>query len=93
MQRRVFDVQIPADEWDDPPSLVPIEPDLSAIRVPTYVVSGGQDMDHFQNIARHLAAEIPDAHLVELDWAGHLPALERPAETAALLTGFLTDPA
>ncbi len=93
MQRRAFDVQIPADEWDDPPSLVRIDPDLSAIRVPTYVVSGGKDMGQFQNIARHLAKEIPDAQLVELDWAGHLPALERPAETAALLTGLLADPA
>ena len=92
MQRQAFDIQIPADEWDDPPSLVKVDPDLSAIKVPTYVVLGGQDMDHFQNIARHLAAEIPDAHLVELGWAGHLPALERPAETAALLTGFLADP-
>lgn len=93
MQRRAFDVQLAADEWDDPPELVRVEPDLAAIKIPTYVVLGGQDMDHFQNIARHLAEQIPDAHLVELGWAGHLPALERPAETSALLTGFLAEPA
>lgn len=92
MQRHAFDVQLAADEWPDPPRLEPVTPDLAAFDVPTFVVSGGHDMDHFQDIARHLAATIPDAHLVELPWAGHLPSLERPAEVSAMLTGFLTDP-
>ena len=82
MQRRAFEMQMPADEWADPPSLVREDPDLASFTAPTHVVSGGHDLDHFQNIARHLAAEIPDAHLIELDWAGHLPSMERPAETA-----------
>lgn len=91
MQRRAFDVQLPADEWPDPPEPEPVDPDLSAFELPVYVVLGGHDLDHFQNVARHLAAAIPDGHLIELDWAGHLPALERPAETTALLTGLVTE--
>ena len=41
------------------------------------------------HIATLLAAEIPDAELVELDWAGHLPAVERPDEVTALLLDWL----
>ena len=90
MQRHAFDVQLAADAWPEPPEPEQVDPDLKAFRAPTYVVSGGHDLDFFQNTARYLAATIPDAHLIELDWAGHLPALERPAETTALLTGLLT---
>jgi pimeloyl-ACP methyl ester carboxylesterase len=32
---------------------------------------------------------MPEAALVELDWAGHLPSLERPDEVTTLLTSFL----
>lgn len=92
MQRRAFEVQMPADEWSDPPRLEREDPDLASFTAPTHVVSGGHDLDHFQNIARHLADTIPDAHLIELDWAGHLPSMERPAEMSALLTGLLVDP-
>lgn len=93
MQRHAFDVQIPADSWPDPPQPERVEPDLTSITVPTFVVAGGRDLDFFQNVARHLAATIPDSHLVELPWAAHLPSLERPDEVTALLTGFLADPA
>ncbi|WP_220449621.1 alpha/beta fold hydrolase [Nonomuraea longispora] len=37
----------------------------------------------------HLSAELPRARLVELEWAGHLPALERPEEINALLLDYL----
>jgi 3-oxoadipate enol-lactonase len=92
MQRRAFEVQIPADEWPDPPTLDREDPDLTAFALPTHVVLGRHDLDHFQNIAHHLAETIPDAHLIELDWAGHLPSLERPAEMTATLTGLLAEP-
>ncbi len=90
MQRRAFEVQLAADEWPDPPEPVRIHPELSALRMPAHVVLGGHDLDHFQHIARHLTATIPDAHLIELPWAGHLPSLERPSEVAALLSGLLS---
>ncbi|MBA3232776.1 MAG: alpha/beta hydrolase [Propionibacteriales bacterium] len=89
MQRHAFDVQIPADSWPEPPKPQPISPDLSAITAPTLVVAGGLDMDHFQAIAAYLAAEIPQAQLLSLSWAAHLPSLERPAETTTLITDFL----
>jgi 3-oxoadipate enol-lactonase len=92
MQRRAFDVQLPSDEWPDPPQPARVDPDLAAISIPAFVVSGGQDLDHFQNIARHIAGTVPDGHLIELGWAGHLPTLERPDEATALLTGFLAEP-
>ncbi len=89
MQRRAFDVQVPADEWPDPPHPASVEPDLTAIDVPTLVVAGGHDLDFFQHVARHVAASISEARLVDLPWAGHLPTLERPDETAALVADFL----
>jgi pimeloyl-ACP methyl ester carboxylesterase len=89
MQRRAFDVQIPADDWSDPPTPVRIDPALSTFDLPTVVVSGRHDLDHFQQVARHLATTIPGADLIELPWAGHLPSLERPDEITALLLEVL----
>ncbi len=91
MQQRAFDVQLPADEWPDPPHPAPVQPDLPAIGVPTLVVSGGHDLDFFQVVARHVASSIPGARLVELAWAGHLPSLERPGETATLVAEFVNE--
>ena len=36
-------------------------------------------------------AALPHAELVELPWAGHLPSLERPLETAHLVRAALLD--
>ena len=36
-------------------------------------------------VSDHLAVELLRATLVELPWAGHLPNLERPAETTGLI--------
>ena len=89
MQRQAFEVQLAADEWPDPPTMIHDEVDLAGIRVPTTVVLGAKDVDWLQAAARRVAAEVPGAHLVELEWAGHLPALERPAETAELVLAAL----
>jgi 3-oxoadipate enol-lactonase len=91
MQRRAFDVQIAADEWPDPPSPARDEVDLGRVAVPTTVFLGAHDVDWLQQAARDIAAGVPEATLVELDWAGHLPVLERPAETAALVLDALGD--
>jgi pimeloyl-ACP methyl ester carboxylesterase len=93
MQRRAFDVQIAADEWPDPPTMVPDEVDLGGITVPTTVVLGELDVDWLQAAARTVADGVPGATLVELGWAGHLPSLERPGEAAALVLEALGDPA
>lgn len=63
--------------------------DLAGIRVPLLVVSGAHDLSDFRAGAAHLAGAVPGARHVELPWAGHLPAMERPDETTALLADFL----
>lgn len=89
MQRRAFDVQLAADEWPDPPTPARDDVDLGRVTVPTTVFLGAVDVDWLQQAARRVAAGVPGASLVELDWAGHLPALERAAETARLVLDAL----
>ncbi len=91
MQRHAFEVQLAAEAGDVLPEDQPMEPDPAAVRARTLVVSGDLDMDHFRAIARHLATTIPDAQLVTLPWAGHLPSLERPEETSELVTDYLAE--
>ena len=88
MQRRALDLQLTEPEHPGPDQ---IEVDPSTIDVPALVVIGEQDFDHFIAVGEHLAAAMPRARLVRLPWAGHLPALERPSETAALVTSWLYD--
>lgn len=91
MQRRAFDVQLAADEWPDPPTPARDDVHLGGLAVPTTVFLGAHDVDWLQQAARDVAAGVPGATLLELDWAGHLPALERPAETAGLVLDALAD--
>ena len=91
MQRRAFEVQLAAEEQDPPPAPRRVQVDPSAIAVPTVVVSGARDLDLFREIAAVLVREIPGAEAVELEWAGHLPSLERPDTVLALLLDVLRD--
>jgi 3-oxoadipate enol-lactonase len=86
MQRHAFDLQLDAENVE----LRAPGPDLSAITVPSLVVSGGHDLPDFREIATELAGLLPGASHVALPWAGHLPNLERPAEVTAMLVNFLT---
>jgi 3-oxoadipate enol-lactonase len=63
--------------------------DLRAVRAPTLVAVGEHDKPDFHVIAERLAREIPDAELVVIPGAGHLPSIERPDETAAMVRRFL----
>ncbi|MFD0345803.1 alpha/beta fold hydrolase [Kitasatospora aburaviensis] len=63
--------------------------DVAAVSVPTLVGIGRLDVADFQDIARRYAGEIPGATLVEFATAGHLIALDAPAELAAALEPFL----
>jgi 3-oxoadipate enol-lactonase len=85
MQRQAFAVQGAAERLEDPPSLVPVEVDPARIRCRTVVVSGGEDLEHFRNIADHLARTVPDAELVSWADVAHLPNLETPDRTTGLL--------
>lgn len=93
MQRRAFDLQLAAPDAYFPDGPEADAAALARVDVPCLVVSGAHDVADFRQIAVRLAGLLPRARHVELDWAGHLPALERPAETAALLAAFLAAPA
>jgi 3-oxoadipate enol-lactonase len=63
--------------------------DLGAVRAPTLVAVGEDDKRDFHEIAERLAREISDAEHAVIPGAAHLPSLERPEATAALVRGFL----
>jgi 3-oxoadipate enol-lactonase len=91
MQRRAFEVQLAADELDPLPRPRRVDVDPGAVAVDTLVVGGAHDLEHFRLVARTLAERIPGADFLELRWAGHLPALERPDAVTTLLLDVLRD--
>jgi len=63
---------------------------LAGLRCPTLLVAGALDA-RFAALAAEMATAIgPAAHRALVPGAGHAVHLERPAEVAALLNGFLT---
>jgi pimeloyl-ACP methyl ester carboxylesterase len=84
MQRAAFD-QLAAGEVHD--RELPVIPELLAM--PVTVIVGAHDFDFFRDTARALVDRLPRAELVELEWAGHLPTLERPDEGGRMLLGAL----
>ena len=89
MQRNAMQVQLAAETAVPAPRRREVALILTEIDVPTLVVSGDLDMDHFQTVARLLADEVPRAELVSFPWAAHLPSLERPDAVTSLLLRFL----
>jgi pimeloyl-ACP methyl ester carboxylesterase len=85
MQRRAFEVQLGAPEFE----MIEASFDLTAITAPVLAVSGAHDVADFREIATLLPELLDDARHVELEWAGHLPSMERPAAVTALLIDFL----
>jgi pimeloyl-ACP methyl ester carboxylesterase len=63
--------------------------DLDALGIPCLVIGGETDVASWPNDCRALAAALPEATGVILGDCGHFPMLERPAETAALVSHFL----
>jgi pimeloyl-ACP methyl ester carboxylesterase len=86
MQHHAFTVQLAGDN-----TIAPIEVPwtLDTITAPALLIAGAHDLPDFREIAAHLADRLPRARHVELDWAGHLPSMERPADITALLLDFL----
>ncbi|HSM38092.1 MAG TPA: alpha/beta fold hydrolase [Candidatus Limnocylindrales bacterium] len=67
---------------------------LGEISAPTLVMVGELDQPDFGEIARMLAAEIPDARFQELPGVAHLPPMEAPDEFSRVVLDFLDpDPA
>lgn len=89
MQARAFELDEAAEALSPPPEPQGTEVDTGRLTMPALVVRGGRDLLWFRQIAEHLAGELPAAELVTLDWAAHLPSLERPAEVSQLLEDFL----
>ena len=62
-----------------------LRPCLPSIAVPTWIVSGTRDRITPPRLSRALVDDIPGAHLVCIDGAGHQLPLEAAAEVAELL--------
>jgi 3-oxoadipate enol-lactonase len=62
---------------------------LGSIAVPTLVLSGSKDRNAPASMMAKMATYIPSAKYVELEGAGHLVNLERPATFNAALDRFL----
>ena len=62
---------------------------LARLTMPTLVLWGADDALVPVEIGQALADALPHAQFRILDRCGHLPTLERPADTAALLAAFL----
>ncbi|MBT2445751.1 alpha/beta fold hydrolase [Streptomyces sp. ISL-43] len=86
MQLGNFQATLAGDEDHELP-----EPavELGAITAPVLAVGGAHDIPDFRDFPAELPSLVPGAVHVELDWAGHLPSLERPAQTTRLLLEFL----
>jgi 3-oxoadipate enol-lactonase len=85
MQERAFELEAESEAEEVTPETF----DLGAVRARTLVAVGELDKPDFHAIAERLAREIPSATHVVIEGAGHLPALERPAETARIVRDFL----
>ena len=85
MQERAFELEAESEADEVTPETF----DLGAVRARTLVAVGELDKPDFHAIAERLAREIPGATHVVIEGAGHLPALERPAETARVVRDFL----
>lgn len=64
-------------------------PHLGAIRCPAMVVAGREDAIMPMEVCEELARGIPGAKLAVVEGSGHLPTLEKPAETTRLLMQWL----
>jgi 3-oxoadipate enol-lactonase len=85
MQERSFELQAESEaECVDPDHV-----DLAAITARTLVAVGELDKRDFHAVADRLATGIAGAERATIEGAGHLPALERPDETARLVREFL----
>jgi 3-oxoadipate enol-lactonase len=81
MQELAFRIQLAAgDVQNEEYAVVP-----TAIVAPVRLMTGAHDLEFFRDCGKQLAAALPDVDHLELDWAGHLPTLERPEEALRLI--------
>jgi pimeloyl-ACP methyl ester carboxylesterase len=87
MQRAAFEQQLVAGEVDN--RELPVIPEV--LDMPVTMIVGAHDFDFFRDTARALVDRLPRAELVVLEWAGHLPTLERPDEGTQVLLSALSE--
>jgi 3-oxoadipate enol-lactonase len=87
MQERAFELQTESGAEDHEPGPV----DLAAVGARTLVAVGELDKRDFHLIAERLAREIRGARHAVIEGAGHLPSLEKLAQTARLVREFLDE--
>jgi 3-oxoadipate enol-lactonase len=88
MQERAFQLESESEAEGVQPESI----DLGGVAARTLVAVGELDKGDFHRIAERLAREIAGASaVVVIESAGHLPALERPAETSRLILEFLQE--
>ncbi|WP_433166055.1 alpha/beta fold hydrolase [Kribbella sp. CA-247076] len=81
MQKRAFELQLPAGDVDN--EEWPVEPEK--IGAPVRLITGAHDFRFFADSATYLAERLPNAERIDLPWAGHLPTLERPGDALGLI--------
>jgi pimeloyl-ACP methyl ester carboxylesterase len=86
MQERAFELEGESEAESVEPETV----ELSRITARTLVAVGEDDKRDFHEIAERLGRGIARSERITIEGAGHLPALERPIETAALVREFLS---
>jgi pimeloyl-ACP methyl ester carboxylesterase len=64
--------------------------DLEAIRVPTLLLAGRQDLLSTSEMQEEMRERIPNAKLVLVEECGHLVSLERPEATTAVFRYWLS---
>ncbi|WP_166351587.1 alpha/beta fold hydrolase [Phytoactinopolyspora limicola] len=72
-------------QWTEPPAVGR----LGDVAAATLVVNGLADIPPVQEVSGLLASGIPGARRVDLPDTGHLPPVERPAETTRLIADHL----
>lgn len=63
--------------------------DLPNLRTPTLILSGREDLQFTWQSAEAAARRVPGARFTAIDGAAHFPMVEKPEETASLLSAFL----
>ena len=66
-------------------------PDLASIQVSAWIVVGAGDRITPLPMAREIAAGIPNSRLEIIERCGHLPPLEAPSATSAVMRRWLTE--
>jgi len=61
------------------------------LALPTLAMAGSEDGSTPPDLVAATAKLIPGARMEVIEGSGHLPCVDRPAMTAALITGFLQD--